>query len=152
MEQISFNLFADVPKKIETGLAVSSIGNQITKMTNNKNITMTEEGRLEEEVRTLKCAHCAESIVRNSWEHDHSMIDPTGEHVFCVSCIDYCPTEEDDDVCEICGETPDIADGWAMPNSVCDECFMICEECYETKNPAVFEKTAATLCECAKGK
>ena len=59
------------------------------------------------------------------------------------------PTEEDEDitVCEICGATPDITDDW-HGNSVCDECFMCCEVCYDTKNPAVFEKTAATLCEC----
>ena len=50
-------------------------------------------------------------------------------------------------VCEICGATPDITDDW-HGNSVCDECFMCCEVCYDTKNPAVFEKTAATLCEC----
>ena len=49
--------------------------------------------------------------------------------------------------CEICGATPEIADDW-HGNSVCDECFMCCEECYNTKNPAVFEKTASDLCEC----
>ena len=49
--------------------------------------------------------------------------------------------------CEICGATSDITDDW-HGNSVCDECFMCCEECYNTKNPAVFEKTASDLCEC----
>ena len=49
--------------------------------------------------------------------------------------------------CEICGATSDINDDW-HGNSVCDECFMCCEECYNTKNPAVFEKTASDLCEC----
>ena len=70
--------------------------------------------------------------------------------------------EEEETGCEICGATPDITDrqrelahelsgaegdDW-HGNSVCDECFMCCEVCYDTKNPAVFEKTAATLCEC----
>jgi len=49
--------------------------------------------------------------------------------------------------CEICAATPDINDDW-HGNSVCDECFMCCEECSNTKNPAVFEKTASDLCEC----
>ena len=59
-----------------------------------------------------------------------------------ASCVYVCGEQ-----CEICGATPEIADDWDG-NSVCDECFMCCEECYNTKNPAVFEKTASDLCEC----
>ncbi len=62
----------------------------------------------------------------------------------CDVCAD---EEEKKEQCEICGATPEIADDWDG-YSVCDECFMCCEECYNTKNPAVFEKTASDLCEC----
>ena len=66
------------------------------------------------------------------------------------SCgCDVCADQEEQNECEICGATPEIADDWDG-NSVCDECFMCCEECYNTKNPAVFEKTASDLCECEK--
>ena len=57
--------------------------------------------------------------------------------------------EDEQNECEICGATSDINDDW-HGNSVCDECFMCCEECSNTKNPAVFEKTASDLCECEK--
>jgi len=64
------------------------------------------------------------------------------------SCgCDVCADQEEQNECEICGATSEIADDW-HGNSVCDECFMCCEECYNTKNPAVFEKTASDLCEC----
>ena len=62
----------------------------------------------------------------------------------CDVCADQ---EEKKEECEICGATPEIGDDWDG-YSVCDECFMCCEECYNTKNPAVFEKTASDLCEC----
>ena len=59
------------------------------------------------------------------------------------SCgCDVCADQEEQNECEICGATSDINDDW-HGNSVCDECFMCCEECSNTKNPAVFEKTAS---------
>lgn len=43
------------------------------------------------------CAHCGEPIVRDSREHDHALLDPTGEHIFCVNCHEYCPTEDEEE-------------------------------------------------------
>jgi len=70
------------------------------------------------------------------------------QKAWSASCgCDVCADQEEQNECEICGATSEIADDW-HGNSVCDECFMCCEECYNTKNPAVFEKTASDLCEC----
>ena len=69
------------------------------------------------------------------------------EYHYNAETNDYEEKEEEQNECEICAATPDINDDW-HGNSVCDECFMCCEECSNTKNPAVFEKTASDLCEC----
>jgi hypothetical protein len=74
------------------------------------------------------------------------------QKAWSASCgCDVCADQEEQNECEICGATSDINDDW-HGNSVCDECFMCCEECSNTKNPAVFEKTASDLCECEEKK
>jgi len=90
----------------------------------------------------LQCGKCAISDYAENigvWNDDGTL----QELGLCGEC--------EGTVCEICGATPEIADDW-NGNSVCDECFMCCEECSNTKNPTVFEKTASDLCECEEKK
>ena len=110
------------------------------------------------------CCECCECDVTTDQDYLKLKTGPGAGRIYCEehvgwgecqkawsgSCgCDVCADQEEQNECEICAATPDINDDW-HGNSVCDECFMCCEECSNTKNPAVFEKTASDLCECEK--
>ena len=75
---------------------------------------------------TIYCAHCGKPIVRDSLEHDHVMIDPTGEHVYCARCHDYCPNDESESESESETEERKWCDGFCRKyciNSINCECY-----------------------------